>query len=73
MVENLSCDERWLLKPLEADRLDEPPGVVRMDGVLVRGREKEQWLEMKVGSFFSTVADQRSKDKHQHELLKLGG
>ena len=56
-VENVSCDERLQPKPLEADPLDELPGVVGMDGVLVRGREKKQWLEMKVGSFFSNVAE----------------
>lgn len=56
-VENVSCDERLQPAPLEADPLDCPPGVVGMDGVLVRGREKDRWLEMKVGSFFSNVAE----------------
>jgi hypothetical protein len=56
-VENVSCDERLQPMPLASDPLDEPPGVVGMDGVLVRGREKDRWLEMKVGSFFSAVAE----------------
>ena len=56
-VENVSCDERLQPAPLAPDPLDYPPGVVGMDGVLVRGREKDHWLEMKVGSFFSNVAE----------------
>lgn len=56
-VENVSCDERLQPAPLEADPLKCPPGVVGMDGVLVRSREKKKWLEMKVGSFFSEVAE----------------
>ena len=56
-VENVRCDERLQPSPLDADPLDCPPGVVGMDGVLVRGRHRDQWLEMKVGSFFSNVAE----------------
>ena len=63
-MENVSCDERLQPAPLASDPLDEPPGVVGMDGVLVRGREKGQWLEMKVGSFFSHVAEV-SQDRRQ--------
>lgn len=56
-VENVSCDERLQPAPLDTDPLDCPPGAVGMDGVLVRAREKGRWLEMKVGSFFSQVAE----------------
>jgi hypothetical protein len=50
-------------EPLPADPLDKPPGVVGVDGVLIRSRQKDQWLEMKVGSFFSHVAP-ISKERH---------
>lgn len=55
-VQNVSTDERLQPTPLPEDPLDQPPGVVTMDGVVIRGRDKDQWLEMKVGSFFSHVA-----------------
>jgi hypothetical protein len=62
--ENLLKDERLEPARLETDRLDNPPGVVTMDGDLVRGRHKDDWLEMKVGSFFSQVAEV-SKDRRE--------
>jgi hypothetical protein len=63
-VQNVTCDQRSLPKPLAADPLDKPPGVVAMDGVLIRGRDKDRWLEMKVGSFFSQVVEV-SKDRQE--------
>lgn len=56
-MENVSRAERLQPKPLPADPLDEPPGVGEMDGLLVRGRKKDQWLAMKVPSFFSNVGE----------------
>ncbi len=51
---------------LELDPLDNPPGVVTMDGVLVRSRNKDEWLEMKVASLFSNVAE---ISKNRREVL----
>lgn len=56
-VELVTGDEKQLPESLDADPLDKPPGVVTMDGIVVRGRKTDQWLEMKVGSFFSQVAE----------------
>jgi hypothetical protein len=42
---------------LPQEPLDQPPGVTGCDGVLIRGRQKDQWLEMKVGCFFSNVSE----------------
>lgn len=63
-VQNVTCDQRPLPKPLAADPLDKPPGVVVMDGVLIRGRDKDRWLERKVGSLFSQVVEV-SKDRKE--------
>jgi len=62
--ENILKDEQLQPKPLEADPLDLPPGVVTMDGILVRGRKAASWLEMKVGSFFSNVVEV-SRDRRE--------
>jgi hypothetical protein len=35
-----------------------------MDGVLIQGRVQDQWLEMKVGSFFSQTAEV-SRDRRE--------
>jgi len=56
-IHNLTVDQELTPEPLAADPLDNPPGVVTMDGVLVRGQQKGQWLEMKVASFFSNVVE----------------
>jgi hypothetical protein len=56
-VEHVTRDEKMLPVPLEADPLDSPPGVVCADGVLVRGRKTDEWLEMKVCSMFSNVVE----------------
>lgn len=56
-VANLTRDARLLPAPLAPDPLDQPPGVVQMDGVVVRGRKKDAWLEMKVGAFYSQVVE----------------
>jgi hypothetical protein len=37
--------------------LAKPPGVVTADGVLIHGRKKDAWLEMKVASFFSHLVE----------------
>lgn len=63
-VQRVTRDERVKLEPLKPEPLDQPPGVVTMDGVLIRGREKEERLEMKVGSFFSQVVPV-SKDRQE--------
>lgn len=63
-VENTICAEQWRPAPLEPDPLDELPGVVAVDGVLLHGREKKQWLEMKVASFFSSLGPV-SKDRRE--------
>jgi hypothetical protein len=65
-VQHVTCDPQLLPQPLAADPLDKPPGVVTMDGVLVRSREKDRWLEMKVGSFFSQVVE---VSKNRNEVL----
>jgi Zn finger protein HypA/HybF involved in hydrogenase expression len=65
-VQNVTCDPQLSPQLLAADPLDNPPGVVAMDGVLIRSREKDQWLEMKVGSFFSQVVE---VSKHRKEVL----
>jgi hypothetical protein len=62
--ENLIKDEQLQPTRLEADPLDNPPGVVTMDGILVRGREVDSWLEMKVASFFSDISEV-SKDRRE--------
>jgi hypothetical protein len=54
-VEAVTTDARLEMAELAPDPLDQPPGVVTADGVLIRGRKKEQWLEMKVASFFSNL------------------
>jgi hypothetical protein len=63
-IELTTTDERLLPAPLEADPMDHPPGVVTMDGVVIHGRKADEWLEMKVGSFFSTVVEV-SKDRRE--------
>ncbi|HXG91610.1 MAG TPA: hypothetical protein VNN73_04480 [Blastocatellia bacterium] len=55
-VELVTDDERVKQEALPQAPLDEPPGVAGCDGVLIRGRQQDQWLEMKVGCFFSNVA-----------------
>jgi hypothetical protein len=62
--ENLLKDQRLEPAPLDEDPLAKPPGVVTMDGDLVRGRQKDSWMEMKVGSFFSQVTE-ISKDRRE--------
>ena len=64
--ENVLKDEQLSPAALEADPLELPPGVVTMDGVLVRSRNKDEWLEMKVCSFFSNVAE---ISKNRREVL----
>jgi hypothetical protein len=54
-VELVSADERVKQEALPVEPLDQPPGVTGCDGVLIRGRQKGQWLEMKVGCFFSNI------------------
>lgn len=54
---NLTGSEATKPLPLGPDPLKAPPGVVEMDGVLIQGRVQDQWLEMKVGSFFSQTAE----------------
>jgi hypothetical protein len=63
-IENVTCNEQLQPQPLPADPLDKPPGVVGLDGVLIRSRKPDQWLEMKVGCFFSQVSPV-SKDRNQ--------
>jgi hypothetical protein len=63
-IENVTSSEPLQPEPLPRDLLDKPPGVVGLDGVLIRSRQKKKWLEMKVGSFFSHVATV-SKDRRQ--------
>lgn len=55
-VELVTEDERVQQEPLPEEPLNQPPGVVGCDGVLIRGRRKDQWLEMKVGCFFSQIS-----------------
>lgn len=55
-VELVTEDERVKQAALPQESLDAPPGVAGMDGVLIRGRQPDQWLEMKVGCFFSNVS-----------------
>lgn len=56
-VEDVTADERVKQEALAVDQLDHPPGVTGLDGVLIRGRKEDQWLEMKVGCFFSNVIE----------------
>ena len=56
-VSNVTRSETTQPAALPPDSLKRPPGVVEMDGVLIRGRERDQWLEMKVASFFSHTAE----------------
>ena len=64
--ENVIKDERLSPAPLAADPLVNPPGVVTMDGVLIRSRNQDQWLEMKVASFFSSLTE---ISKNRREVL----
>src|ERR1044071_3742957 len=64
--ENLLKEEQLTPVALEADPLDCPPGVVTMDGILIHSRNKDEWLEMKVGSFFSQTAE---VSKNRREVL----
>jgi hypothetical protein len=64
--ENVIKDKQLSSAPLGTDPLDNPPGVVTMDGILVRSRKQDQWLEMKVASFFSNVAE---ISKNRREVL----
>jgi hypothetical protein len=61
-IQRVTRDERVKPAPLPTDLLDRPPGVVTMDGVLIRGRDQDERLEMKVGSYFSQVVSV-SKDR----------
>ena len=63
-VELATTDERLLPDELDPAPMDQPPGLVTMDGVVIHGRKKEQWLEMKVGEFFSSVVEV-SKDRRE--------
>lgn len=56
-VRKVTIDPELAPKPLPKDRLDEPPGAVGVDGVLIRGRQEDEWLEMKMASFFSRVEE----------------
>jgi len=56
-VELVTGDEQVKQEALGPEPLDQPPGVTGMDGVLIRGRSKSEWLEMKVGCFFSAVSE----------------
>ena len=56
-VANVTRDEAMRPEPLPMESLRHPPGVVEMDGVLIRGRERDRWLEMKVASFFSQTVE----------------
>lgn len=62
--ENLIKDEQLQPAQLATDPLDNPPGVVTMDGILVRSRKADGWLEMKVASFFSNVVEV-SRDRRE--------
>jgi hypothetical protein len=64
--ENVIKDKQLSPVPIAPDALDNPPGVVTMDGILVRSRKQAQWLEMKVCSFFSNVAE---ISKNRREIL----
>ena len=55
-VELVIADERVQQEKLPAEPLAQPPGVSGCDGVLIRGRGRDQRLEMKVGCFFSQVS-----------------
>lgn len=55
-VELVTADERVKQAALPEEPLDQPPGVTGCDGVLIKGRCQDQWLEMKVGCFFSSVS-----------------
>jgi hypothetical protein len=54
-VELVTGDERIKQEALPLEPMDNPPGVSGMDGVLIRSRSKDKWLEMKVGCFFSNI------------------
>lgn len=56
-VSNLTCSGAARPAPLAVDPLNVPPGVVQRDGVVISGRAPDQWLERKVGSFFSQTAE----------------
>src|SRR5919204_3366521 len=56
-VENVTSEAQLRPAALPVEPLTKPPGVAMMDGVLIRGRKKDQWLEMKVGTFYSEVAE----------------
>lgn len=56
-VELVTKDARLAPAELAPQALAKPPGVVTADGVLIHGRKKDSWLEMKVASFFSHVVE----------------
>lgn len=56
-IEDVTADERVKQEALASEPLDHQPGVVGIDGVLIRGRSRDKWLEMKVGCFFSNVIE----------------
>lgn len=64
-MEHVSRAARVQPKPLPANPLHEPPGVLGIDGVLVRGRKQDQWLAMKVASFCSKVGE---ISEHRREI-----
>lgn len=55
-VELATQDARIAPAALPKEPLTKPPGVVGCDGVLIHSRQKQQWLEMKVGCFFSQIS-----------------
>jgi len=72
-LRRITTNERLQPKPLPSDPLDNPPGVVGMDGILIRGREKDKWLEMKVGCFFSHVVEVSDKRREVLDGSFVGG
>ena len=72
-IRRITTNEKLKPKPLVSDPLDNPPGVVGMDGILIRGKEKDRWLEMKVGCFFSNVVNISEKRREVLDASFVGG
>lgn len=72
-IRRITTNEKLEPKSLASDPLDNPPGVVGMDGILIRGKEKDRWLEMKVGCFFSNIVEVSEKRREVLDASFVGG
>jgi hypothetical protein len=72
-VRRVILDEKDQPKELPIEPLDNPPGAVGIDGILIKGRKKGELLEMKVGSFFSNTIELSKNRRQVTDASFVGG